>query len=70
VTGHETGNETGNETGHETDAERRERRERVFGDVLPEGTRDDQATGEGEPSGAGAGSGEEWLRRQVPPHHG
>lgn len=53
-----------------TDAERRRRRERVFGDVLPEGTLDDRVTGEGEASGAGAGSDDDWLRRQVPPHHG
>ena len=51
-----------------TEAERRRRRARVFGDVLPEGTSDERGDGwsEGEPR---EGS-DEWLRRQVPPHHG
>lgn len=47
--------------------ERARRRARVFGDVLPESTRDDRDEQGG--SGPGASS-EEWLRRQVPPHHG
>ncbi len=50
-------------------AEERERRRRrldeVFGDVLPEQTSDDAAEPQTQPDGA-----EEWLRRQVPPHHG
>ena len=49
-------------------AEREDRRRRlaeVFGDVLPEQTSDDAA----EPQQPDGGS-EEWLRRQVPPHHG
>jgi hypothetical protein len=49
--------------------EERERRRRrladVFGDVLPEQTKDDVAEPETEPEGS-----DEWLRRQVPPHHG
>jgi hypothetical protein len=49
--------------------EERERRRRrlaeVFGDVLPEQTSDDVS----EP-GSGPDDGDEWLRRQVPPHHG
>ena len=52
-----------------TPREREERRRRlaeVFGDVLPEQTRDDT---DAETGGRG-GSNEEWLRRQVPPHHG
>ena len=51
-----------------TEAERRRRRARVFGDVLPEGTSDERGNGwsEREPR---EGS-DEWLRRQVPPHHG
>ncbi len=36
----------------------------VFGDVLPEGTRDDRD------EQRSAGTSEEWLKRQVPPHHG
>ena len=49
-------------------AEERETRRRhldeVFGDVLPEQTSDDTEP-QTQPDGA-----EEWLRRQVPPHHG
>ncbi|MEU5843548.1 hypothetical protein [Rhodococcus sp. NPDC047139] len=41
----------------------RARLARIFGDVLPETTRDERADGD---SGVGA---DEWLRRQVPPHH-
>ena len=40
--------------------------DRIFGEVLPESTRDDRdpsAPSEGEAS-------EEWLKRNVPPHHG
>jgi hypothetical protein len=50
------------------DAERRRRRARVFGEVLPEGTSDERGDGwsEREPR---EGS-DEWFRRQVPPHHG
>jgi hypothetical protein len=46
-------------------ADRRRRLAEVFGDTLPEQTRDDTD----EPS-TRAGEAEEWLRRQVPPHHG
>ena len=51
-----------------TAAERRRRRAQVFGDVLPDGTRDERGDGwsEREP----AEGSDEWLRRQVPPHHG
>jgi hypothetical protein len=48
---------------------RRRRLAEVFGEVLPEQTRDDTA----EPDATtdpGSDRGEEWLRRQVPPHHG
>ena len=44
--------------------ERARRRAQVFGDVLPETTRDDRD--EASPSR----SPDEWLQRQVPPHHG
>lgn len=43
---------------------RRRRLAEIFGDVLPEQTSDD-ADDESRPD-----SSEEWLRRQVPPHHG
>jgi len=42
----------------------RRRRAEVFGEVLPESTGDDRAQ-PGEES-----SSDEWLRRNVPPHHG
>lgn len=53
-------------TAAEVARRRARRRAEVFGDVLPESTRDDrdpQAPAEGEAS-------EEWLKRNVPPHHG
>ena len=48
------------------ESERRRRRARVFGDVLPEVTRDER----GDAPGERGESTDEWLRRQVPPHHG
>jgi hypothetical protein len=45
-------------------AERRRRLAEVFGDVLPEQTSDDSGQ-TGDPAAS-----EEWLLRQVPPHHG
>jgi hypothetical protein len=52
--------------------ERRRRRARVFGDVLPDSTGDERGDGWGdpEPGSNGRDPGEEWLRGQVPPHHG
>ncbi len=49
-----------------TEVERRRRRALVFGEVLPEGTRDERGEGWGDTD---RGS-DEWLRGQVPPHHG
>jgi hypothetical protein len=46
-------------------AARRRRLAEVFGDVLPEQTSDDA----GEPDTRPEGN-DEWLKRQVPPHHG
>jgi hypothetical protein len=46
--------------------DRARRRAQVFGDVLPESTRDDRD----DTSGSSDRSSEEWLRRQRPPHHG
>lgn len=46
-------------------AARRRRLAEVFGDVLPEQTSDDRSTGVNEEAAA-----EDWLKRQVPPHHG
>ncbi|UMG93732.1 hypothetical protein [Nocardioides sp. TF02-7] len=50
----------------EADWERRRRLAEVFGDVLPETTRDerDAEAPDEEPAS------ERWLRSQVPPHHG
>jgi hypothetical protein len=51
----------------ETEWERRKRLAEVFGDALPETTRDerDEESAERRESGLDA-----WLRAQVPPHHG
>ncbi|HET7690116.1 MAG TPA: hypothetical protein VFK41_07050 [Nocardioidaceae bacterium] len=46
-------------------AEKKRRlREKVFGDVLPDTTRDERGDEPGEEST------DEWLKRNVPPHHG
>jgi hypothetical protein len=47
----------------ETEWQRRRRLAAVFGDVLPETTSDERDESD-------SGMAEEWLRRQVPPHHG
>ena len=44
----------------------RHRLDEIFGDVLPEVTRDEQADAGDEPAAAG----DEWLRANRPPHHG
>lgn len=49
------------------DARRRRQRERVFGEVLPETTADERGAGDAESEGGGN---DEWLRSNVPPHHG
>lgn len=46
---------------------RRRRLAEVFGDVLPDQTSDDTPDPDTLP---GTDRNEEWLRRQVPPHHG
>jgi len=50
------------------EARRRRRRAEVFGDVLPERATDDRGERWNEPDAPGQT--EEWLRREVPPHHG
>ncbi|RNL78281.1 hypothetical protein [Nocardioides marmorisolisilvae] len=47
-------------------AARKRRLAEVFGDVLPEQTRDDQDARGGDTES----SKDDWLKRQVPPHHG
>ena len=59
---------TGSTTGGLTDWEKRKRRAEVFGDALPEVTRDERDPGEKAADGEPAG--ERWLKAQVPPHHG
>lgn len=49
----------------ETPEERRRRLSEVFGDVLPETTSDEREPGPGQDE-----RGDDWLRAQVPPHHG
>ena len=44
----------------------RHRLDEIFGDVLPEVTRDEQPDAADEPATAG----DEWLRANRPPHHG
>jgi hypothetical protein len=56
------------------DDDRKRRREHVFGDVLPDGTTDELGEGWGESTpdesdGPGAAR-DDWLRGEVPPHHG
>jgi hypothetical protein len=57
-------------TGHDerplSDWERARRRAEVFGEVLPETTRDERE----DPESRGRRDGETWLKEQVPPHHG
>lgn len=48
----------------ETTAERKRRLAEIFGESLPEQTRDDL------PEPGENGSRDEWLRGEVPPHHG
>jgi hypothetical protein len=46
--------------------QRKRRLAEVFGDVLPDVTRDERD----EPAEGGEPAGERWLKSQVPPHHG
>jgi hypothetical protein len=49
----------------ESDWERKRRLARIFGDVLPDTTRDERDEPDAEERGSDA-----WLKSQVPPHHG
>ncbi|KAA0024315.1 hypothetical protein FOY51_04040 [Antrihabitans cavernicola] len=44
----------------------RARLDRVFGNVLPETTGDERAADDG----IGQDASDDWIRQQVPPHHG
>ena len=58
----------GPESPENEDAARRRRlRHQVFGDVLPDTTADEREPGTREPGETGN---DEWLRSNVPPHHG
>lgn len=50
-------------------AERRRRMAAIFGDPLPERTRDELSDGDTDAAAGGPGD-DDWLRSQVPPHHG
>lgn len=50
-------------------AERRRRLAEIFGEVLPEQTSDDADSGRAERRTEEQAQ-EDWLKRQVPPHHG
>ena len=52
-----------------TEEERARRRARVFGEVLPEAT-DRRDESDPEEPDRQAGRGDDWLRANVPPHHG
>jgi hypothetical protein len=52
----------------ESHAERRRRLDRIFGEGLPEQTTDD--TDDPPRRAEDESAAEEWLRGQVPPHHG
>jgi hypothetical protein len=50
----------------ESEWERKRRIARIFGDVLPESTSDDRD----EAGARGPQTSDDWLKAQVPPHHG
>ena len=55
----------------ELEAERRRRLAAAFGDALPERTSDERPDGWGDTPAPSEGAGDDdWLRSQVPPHHG
>ncbi|WP_121253580.1 hypothetical protein [Nocardioides ferulae] len=51
------------------DWQRRRRLAEVFGDALPDTTRDERDDS-GRPDARQGSENEAWLRAQVPPHHG
>ncbi len=54
----------------ESDWERRRRRAEVFGDGLPETTKDERDDAAREQAREAESPSDRWLREQVPPHHG
>ena len=63
MSGHDEASERRTPSG-ETPSERRRRLAAIFGDVLPDTTADERDPGEAPRSS------DDWLRAQVPPHHG
>ena len=59
---------SGEGTPAEPEWKRRQRLAEIFGEVLPSVTSDELDDDAGRKPGESAG--EEWLKRQVPPHHG
>jgi hypothetical protein len=58
-------------TGHEDTNERRRRLAAALDDALPDRTRDEDAESWGDkPTARGGAGDEDWLRGEVPPHHG
>jgi hypothetical protein len=57
-------------TADESDWERRRRLAAVFGDVLPETTKDERDPEDTAARRSGEDPAEAWLKAQVPPHHG
>ena len=55
---------SGDKTPAQRSVRERARLDRVFGDVLPDTTRDERDDDRSERSP------DDWLRAQVPPHHG
>ena len=64
--------ETGPEQEPETDWQRRRRLAAIFGDVLPDTTRDERDPGAAGSAAEGRkdSASDAWLKAQVPPHHG
>lgn len=54
----------------EAEVERRRRMAAIFGDALPDRTRDEGAEGRADERPRGGAEDDDWLRSQVPPHHG
>jgi hypothetical protein len=52
------------------EAERRRLLAAIFGDVIPEQTSDDADEGDASDRRTGEKAQEDWLKSQVPPHHG
>jgi hypothetical protein len=61
---------TGSRKDQEAEVERRRRMAAIFGDPLPERTRDECAEGRADERPRGGAGDDDWLRSQVPPHHG